>query len=278
MTEPDDPTLPVARDLGELEALSASLPGEAVHRGLRPDLMAMIAPVANLEAWGHIIDSRDDRDLDTSHVEDHDPEWEPPLQTLQWWSEQWRVEHNREADRTPTVETEASFLRSLLTWAYDHEPHWADFARDVRIARRRLEDSLQAGVRAERGAPCMYDECGGARLVRKLERDGRRWRHTDWFCPRKPNAHRWDEDAYARMVTAAHEATKREMICGEMWATIDVAAREIRRSYRTVQTWVNEGKVRKACLIAGKRQSFVPIDDVREQDQRATRRRRGSAA
>lgn len=277
MTE-EDPLLSVSRDLSELEALSASLPGETVHRGVKADLMAMLGHVANLEAWGYIIDARDERDLDTSHVDDHDADWEPPLQTLLWWSEQWRVEWGRETDQTHTVQTEAAFLRSVLQWAYDHEPRWVDFTRDVHRARYRLENSLRAGERDERGVPCMYDDCGGVRLRRRLYRDGRRWRHTDWFCPRKPEAHRWDEDAYTRMVYAAHEATKTEDIHGEMWCTIEYAARKVARSYRTVQTWINQGMVRKACIIAGRREHFVALDDVHEANRNAGRRRRGQAA
>jgi hypothetical protein len=281
--ETPDPLLPVSQDLREIETLAADVSEEAAHRGVRADLMAMLGHVANLEAWGYIIDARDEYELDTSHVDDHDPTWEPPLQTLLFWSEQWRVEHGQELDHVPPdpmghLWLEAGFLRSVLSWAYDHEPRWEDFTADVHKARRRLENVLRAGTRAERGAPCMYDECGGVRLVRKLERDGRRWRHTDWFCPRKPHTHRWDEDAYARMVTAAHEASKRENILGEMWVTLDVAARSVGRSVKTVRTWVNNGLVRRACVLAGKRDQFVALDDVHAEDQRAARRRRDRVA
>lgn len=276
--EPDDPLLPVTRDLREIESLALDVPAEAVHRGLRCDLMAMLGPVANLEAWGYIIDARDEHQLDTSHVDDHDPQWEPPLQTLEFWSEQWRRDHGRELDGAATITTETQFLLSVLQWAYDHEPRWADFTRDIHTARRRTEDMLHAGERAERGVPCMYDECGGVRLVRKLERVGRKWQHTDWFCPRKPHTHTWDEDAYARMVTVAHEATKRELIDGEVWVSIDVAARTIGRTVKTIRTWANEARVRRACMIAGRRAQFVALEDVRTEDDRAARRRRGEAA
>lgn len=291
MTEETDPLLSVTRDLREIESLAQSLPDEAAHKGADSTAMVMLGPVANLEAWQNLIDTaweqhmevceRDDcTDCDVApHAMDGEgSDWEPPLQTLEWWSEQWRVEHNRETDRRGTVATEAGFLRSVLQWAYDHEPRFAEFTRDIRQARLRLENELRAGERAERGAPCMYDECGGVRLVRKMAWHDGHWEHTDWFCPHKPHQHTWDADAYARMVTAAHEATKRELIFDEMWTTIDVAAREIRRSYRTIQTWVNEGKVRTACVIAGRRRSFVPLADVRAQDERAARRRRGDAA
>ena len=276
MTDTPDPTVAVARDLRELETLSQAIPDEVAHRGPVPHLMACLGPVANLEAWGHIIDARDDRRLDTSHVDDHDPDWEPPAQTLAFWTEQLRVEHNAETDLRPSIATEAEFLRGMLGWAYDNEPRWADLVRDVAVARRRLEAQLRAGEQIERGVPCMYDECGGARLTRRLERVGRRWDWTWWTCPRRPREHQWDRDAYARMVTAAHQAASFEDIYGESWCTVAYAARDLNRSVKTIRTWVNEGHVRRACILAGKR-VMVSLADVRAQHAHAKRRRRSAA-
>jgi hypothetical protein len=79
-----------------------------------------------------------------------DDDWEPPLQTLLFWSEAWRLEHGYPMPNRPTEATEANFLRWALDWAWDNEPHWDDFADDVRKAKARMENLLREGERAAR--------------------------------------------------------------------------------------------------------------------------------
>lgn len=205
---------------------------------------------------------------------------EPVLQTLLFWSESMRDEHGFPLEgRRPTVATEANVIRSLLEWAWENLPEWDDFARDVATARVRLENLLVAGERAERGVPCLYEECKGKRLVRKLvpyrDSDGfKRWRHSDWHCPR---CHRsWDEDRYSAMVTAANERTKFEEIGGETWVSPDYAARKVGRSVKTIRTWADRGELTTVCLIAGRRTRFVALSEVVERHEKA--KRRGRAA
>lgn len=287
------PTVKVARDLTEIVDLYARLAAQAENlasHSLMPGGPAMVAlgNVANIESWENhhqaterYVDHPDER-LRRAYtsVEDEDPDeaWSP-FQLLEFWSEAWRREHGAEYDQRPTIVSEANFIRWALDWAWHNEPAWDDFAGDVRRARVRLEDILSAGSRAERGAPCLYDECKGARLVRKMQpaRDdeGRKvWRHSLWHCPR---CHReWDEDKYAAMVTAGTEAAKIETINGEEWVTTDLAARRVGRPASTIRQWVHKGKLEVVCIVRGKRIGYVRMAEVWERHA-ATRRRKGVA-
>lgn len=287
------PTVKVARDLTEIVDLYARLAAQAENlasHSLMPGGPAMVAlgNVANIESWENhhqaterYVDHPDER-LRRAYtsVEDEDPDeaWSP-FQLLEFWSEAWRREHGAEYDQRPTIVSEANFIRWALDWAWHNEPAWDDFAGDVRRARVRLEDILSAGSRAERGAPCLYDECKGARLVRKMQpaRDdeGRKvWRHSPWHCPR---CHReWDEDKYAAMVTAGTEAAKIETINGEEWVTTDLAARRVGRPASTIRQWVHKGKLEVVCIVRGKRIGYVRMAEVWERHA-ATRRRKGVA-
>lgn len=284
MTEPGDPTVKVAQDLREIEILCRQLIVQAVRRAGHPDMpggaaMVMLAHVGDPDAYQRRVDEAErawwddpDASLDDRppSYEDEDPDWEPPLQTLLSWSEAWRLERNAPLDgRRPTVKSEAGFLRVSLAWAYDHELHWSDFAADIRQARARIENELYAGIRDERGVPCMYDECRGARLTREVLDDGTR---TEWQCSRCRRE--WDEDRYAQMVTAANESTKFEVIGADTWCSVDYAARTVGRSKKTIRTWISRGELDTACLLAGRRAPFVKLADVRRCDQETGRRRR----
>jgi hypothetical protein len=267
-----DAVTKVARNLSAIEDMTAQLLTQAVHKAndrTMPggDAMVALASVASPEAWEHIFEAEEGRGLDVSHVEDEDDTWEPPLQTLLFWSEQWRTEHGYSLDRRPTIASEAGFVRWALNWAWDNEPHFEDFARDIGKAKRRLENLLYAGVRVERGAPCLYDECKGRRVIRHIDHNGER---DDWKC--SSCKREWNEDAYARMITAAHEATKFEHIADEVWCSVDYAARDTGRSAKTIRTWINRGEISTACIVAGRRTRFVNLDEVRVRHEEAKRR------
>lgn len=189
----DDPTLTVAQDLRSIVELSADLPRQATNHAtsrLMPGGLAMVAlgPVASIEAVGNVVDSIETGRLTGSdELADNDDDWEPPLQTLRFWSEAWRIEWGREVDGW-TVQTEAAFLLGALGWAFKHEPHWDDFAKDMAAAKRRLEDVLHDGEREERSwVPCLDCDIGrdgkpiNIRLVKvyaKVQDEDR------WTCPR----------------------------------------------------------------------------------------------
>lgn len=279
VSETSDPVTKVAQDLRAIEDMGVLLLTQAVHKANDRDIpggnaMVALAPVANPEAWEHRYEASEERGAG-DYVEDQDATWEPPLQTLLFWSGEWRREHGHELDRRPTITSEAAFIRWALNWAWENEPHFADFARDIRSARARLEAELREGEQIERGAPCLYDACKGERLTRQLVREKRRWVWTGWKCGRCQRT--WTDDRYAAMVTAANEAAKTEQIDAETWSTIEYAARDVGRSVKTIRTWITAGKVSEACIIAGRRKKFVNLDQVRREDTRAGRRARKSA-
>jgi hypothetical protein len=215
-----------------------------------------------------------------SEFEDPDELW-PAVQILAWWSEEYRQRLDMKYEGwRPTLVSEAKFLRNhdVAEWIWNNEVHWDDYAGDVERAKTKLENILVDGERAERGVPCLYEACRGARLVRKLEpyrdKDGEKaWRHGDWHCPK---CHRkWNEDQYARMVTAANEQAKTEDIDGEVWCSADYAARKVERSVKTIRTWINREELATLCLIAGRRLPYVSLEDVRELSEARKTRRSG---
>ena len=208
---------------------------------------------------------------------DEDDNWEPPLQTLRFWSDHYRRVRSQDWDHIRTLVTEAKFLKFHLSWILEREPNVDQFAKDIAIAHRRMENLLHAGERSERGVPCMYDECGGVRLVRKLiparGPDGEKiWKHSDWFCPRCKR--KWDDETYWRNVGAANERAQTEEVAGTMWCSVDYAAREVGRSVKTIRTWIDRGELAVACIIRGRRVKYVPLDQVRDRHELAQRRSR----
>lgn len=277
-----DPRADVSAMLREIEEMAEKLEDEAISKGshhLMPGGLAMVAlgPVANLEAWENLTQATERYARAYTFVEDEDPEnaW-PPFQTLRFWSEAWRRELGADYLDNPTIATEANWIRWQLEWAWENELGWADFEKDVRRVKTQMEDILNDGIRvAARGVPCLYDECKGKRIIRQLEPYGehgvKKWRLTDWFCP---SCHRtWDEDAYARMVTAASEAAKVEEIDGETWAAPDYAARVTGVPYGTIRVWLHRKALDTVCLLTGRRQGFVRVDQITERRAESTKRR-----
>lgn len=85
-------------------------------------------------------------------IEDTD-DWEPPLQTLLYWSEIWRHQLGMMHEQwSPTLDSEANFLGSgeVLDWAWDHVAAFPVFAADVHDARTRLENVVRDGIRPTR--------------------------------------------------------------------------------------------------------------------------------
>lgn len=158
------PVVKVARDLTEIVRLYDDLESEAIAHGDNPDIpggaaMIALAGVANYEAWEHQLSTTERLGLAYTSVEDEDPDesW-PPFQYLSWWSEAWRREHDADYDSARDIRTEANFLRAMLDWAWDNEPHWDDFASDIRRARVKLENILTAGNRVDRSR-VVCDRC-----------------------------------------------------------------------------------------------------------------------
>lgn len=302
----------VQRDLSAIIDLAYTLASQAVHQANAtvdghnlPGGTAMIAlaPVANLPTWERRFElaeaewsaraleagtARRLEDGSVVHLDqrgrpelglDEDDSWEPPLQTLRFWTDRYRQILGADWDHIPTLHTEASFLRHKETadWIAMNEPHFDRYADDIHTARTRLENLLYAGDRAERGVPCLYDECKGKRLVRKVvpargPKGEKTWRRTPWHCPRCKRT--WDDDRYAAMVTAASESAKVEVIDGTTWCTVEYAAKTTTRSRETIRTWAKRLEVAAVCILAGRRTGYVSLDEVRDRDDTTEKRAR----
>lgn len=165
-----DPVTRVARDLTAIIDMTASLDDEAVHkagamidgRGLPGGLATVSAePAAHLHEWAefiayaemhHYAECHKDNHrkcvvYGAEHVKDEDPEWEPPLQTLLFWTDDLRAQRGDNYGVKPTISTEANYLRHLLNHLWETELRWVDFAKDINAARVRMENVLHAGKR-----------------------------------------------------------------------------------------------------------------------------------
>lgn len=175
MSETTDPRIRVAQNLTAIVDLSERLEEQAINDAndsLMPGGLAMVAlaAVANLEAWGHKLEAAEQRarDYGLSIAVDDDDDWEPPLQSLLFWSEDLRRIHEFEHEGRPTIASEASVIRWALDWLWENEPHFEDFAADISKARGRLEVLLAEGLRAKRGVPCLSVECDGGVLIQPV--------------------------------------------------------------------------------------------------------------
>lgn len=267
VVRPSDPRIAVARDLREIaDELHPRMQEQAEHLSnsrLMPGGAAMVAlgNVANIEAWENRQQASEryaNRGLAYTSVADEDPDeaWSA-FQLLEFWSEQWRVEHNMEFEPAPhrprpNVATEANFLRWALDWAWQHEPHWKEFAADVRRARIRCEDILHRGDRQELSR-IVCDRCKKPdhlsdddweppRLVvlRGSADDG-----TDdrWKCPRCKARFTPEETkrAHATMLRSAG---------AERWVHQSDAISVLRdqgRPERTVRQWLADGEGSAYC-------------------------------
>jgi hypothetical protein len=232
-----DAVTKVARDLTEILALVIQLPAQAIDDSsarLMPGGRAMVelGPVANLEAWGHMQDATERTGRAYTSAEDEDPDeaWSA-FQLVEFWSEQWRREHDAEYDKRPTIATEVNFLRYLLGWAWDNEPMWDAFAADIRRARVRLEDILSEGKRVEK-TRVLCHLCDEPRhLIRLVGADGR---EDTWKCPACKA--RIDADgfgrAYAKMLR--HSSAERFITLSDAVSTLVSQG----RGERTVRRWM----------------------------------------
>lgn len=242
-TETPSEVTKVARDLREIEDMSALLLTQAVHKANDSEIpggaaMVALAGVANQEAWGNLVDTAlrlaYDAGSDLPEIEDEE-DWEPPLQTLCFWTEQLRAEHGNEYDMRPTVVSEINYLRYMLNWLWENETHWDDFARDIRKARVRLENTLYAGRRVERTrVPCNADECETKpRLIKTRGEavDGSQDRHKCPGCKK-----RYDEDDFARAYAAQlrSKGAERFVQIRDAIGTL----RALGRSENTIRSWL----------------------------------------
>lgn len=250
-TEPQaGPVVKVARDLTEIERLTTRLRAQAVAKArdrIMPGGHAMVslgdvgsrraqeAYIEELEArWWNDPDTTHKDRPDVSHLSAEDEEWEPPLQTLLWWSEERRERYGYPLDgRRPTIQTEVAFLRWALDAMWRDEPQWQDFADDVNLARRRIEDVLHAGMRQDRTrVPCNRPTCEKKpRLVRIHGETEEEDRYKCTACK-----HWFDQDEYERAYADQLRSKGAERFVSIREAIATLAAQG--RSENTVRKWL----------------------------------------
>jgi hypothetical protein len=257
-------TIDVARDLTAIVDMAESLEDQAINDAndhLMPGGLAMVAqgPVANLEAWAHKLDAAERLGLHPA-IEDDD-EWEPPLQSLLFWSEDLRRIHDQEFEPAPhrprpTEATEANILRHHLDWLWENEPKWDDFAQHIADARARMEALLAEGLRSKRGVPCLSVDCSGGILVQPVaDRREHRWcdghdgvctvphercahdrggLRDEWVCGKCDR--RYGVEDYARAVAQS-------AFLNAEWLPLEDAIARTGAKRGSIQGWASKGEV-----------------------------------
>jgi hypothetical protein len=257
-------TIDVARDLTAIVEMSEALEDQAINDAndhLMPGGLAMVAqgPVANLEAWAHKLDSAERLGIHPA-IEDDD-EWEPPLQSLLFWSEDLRRIHDQEFEPAPhrprpTEATEANIIRHHLDWLWENEPKWDDFAQHIADARARMEALLAEGLRSKRGVPCLSVDCAGGILVQPVaDRREHRWcdghdgvctvphercahdrggLRDEWVCGKCDR--RYGVEDYARAVAQS-------AFLNAEWLPLEDAIARTGAKRGSIQGWASKGEV-----------------------------------
>lgn len=175
-TATDDPKVKVSRDLRQIRLMATllvergeDLAGDSTMPG--GDATAASSPVALPSSWERrvelneadwmrkqafiiametLVATSSSKTRPAPEVDD----WEPPLQSLLYWSELWRFQIGMAHEQwmNPTLLSEANFLASgdVLDWAEIHVPAFGSFAADVSDARTRLENVVRDGTRTTR--------------------------------------------------------------------------------------------------------------------------------
>lgn len=252
-----------SNDLRNIIDNANALETQAVHQansGLMPGgkPMVALADVANLEAFNNKMSRAEQEWIDGGSVgEDpwtvHDDDWEPPLQALLFWSEQWRQQLGMDYDMKPTLVTEANFLRNpdVLRWAAANVPDFDNFVREVRVVHRALENLVHAGRRLQRtDVPCAEECAENPPQLVVVHKWGDGDKGPDGSTPLRPAVDRGDEDGWRcpkcwTFYDAARFYTLQRAIeeQNDAWVPISLAATRLHRHVSHVKRWVDEGLI-----------------------------------
>lgn len=254
--QPDKIRVEVAQDLREVVRLWTKLGNESEHQGISKDagdldVLNLIAPAANLEAWENQYEAAETRSGASAewhsrvggrdYASDQVAELHPEL-VLATWEDCVREELGTPTDKRANVPDAAKYLASALVWMTDTNEHGDinfiaidQLHTEVRKCRAMLENVLKDGVRFHRiNAECKNcDEAPRLCLRRGKATDGSQ---DHWYCPNKACRHVYDAPGVA--------ACWRQMLVrrGEPpeWLTIMAAATAIGRSPRTIRRWIRD--------------------------------------
>jgi len=299
MSETYDPAAEVPKISACLTAIvdmHQRLLTQAIHHAADREMpggtaMVMLGPVGDRRRWDERfytlehawLEGESDEDP-YAYVWDDDADDEPPLATLAYWSDFIREQRGESTRLRATVEREADYLRSRLTWAADDnghgDPNLLEFPLmddALRSCRARLETVLIEGVRLDRGAPCLqcestlervtharrsHDECEGHDRghgpVCPYPQQGccDRGGGQEWFRCRKCQR-TYDEASYRLAVAAAFRAHAPALTAADIELTWGVKA-------SLVRLWGSRGHVAKR----GKDRHGITLYDVEQVRQR----------
>jgi hypothetical protein len=240
-------------DLKAIGDLCASLPAEAVEKGVQSEAMMLLGPASDPEAWRNRATSAMVGRLDASYLEDCRDELHP-LWVLGTWEQVWRdhLEHYSEAP--VTLYAAHGYLDMQIGYMADQvDPAFDEFARELRECRAHLEDVLRDGIREERGAPCVQCEKPMVRIP------GTGDKPDSWHC--RTCRREVSEDQYRFAVGAAYRAHSDKLTAADMAERIGVKATILR-------VWGSRGEITKR----GRNHDGITLYDVDSAIARRDRR------
>lgn len=220
-------------DLNAIGSLCASLPAEAVEKGVQSEAMMLLGPVADPVAWQHrMLTAAYFGRIDASYLEDCRDELHP-LWVLGSWEQVWRDHLDHYGDNPITVLSSHAYLDMQIGYMSEQiDPPFDEFARELRGCRAHLEDVLRDGVREERGqVPCVDCETRLTKVYAETETE------DHWLCPHCRRT--YTDQEYAR-AQHFHMEDKR----GDRFMKVSVALGMIDRPEQTLRTWMASGKVK----------------------------------
>lgn len=207
-------------DLKAIGDLCASLPAEAVEKGVQSEAMMLLGPSSDPEAWRNRATSAMVGRLDASYLEDCRDEAHP-LWVLGTWEQVWRDHLDHYSIATVTVASAHAYLDMQIGYMAEQvEPAFDEFARELRGCRAHLENVLHDGIREERGAPCVQCEKPMVRI------SGAGDKPDSWECR---TCHREvTEDQYRFAVGAAYRAHSDRLTAADLSERTGIKASVIR--------------------------------------------------
>lgn len=212
-------------DLRAIGDLCASLPAEAVEKGVQSEAMMLLGPAADPTAWRSYATAAMLGKIDATYLADCRDEMHP-LWVLGTWEQIWRDHLDHYSDQPVTVATAWTYLDLQIGYMADQvEPAFDEFARELRGCRAHLENVLHDGIREERGAPCV-----------QCEKPMTRGDDDHWHCR---TCHRTVSEAEYRLaVGVTYRAHSPSLTAADMADRIGVKASIIR-------VWGSRGLITK---------------------------------
>lgn len=251
-------------DLEEIATLCASLPAEAVEKGVQSEAMMLLGPASNPHEWRTRATAALFGRFDDSYLNDCRDELHP-LWVLGTWEQMWRDFLDHQSNTPIDLYAAASYLGMQMTYmAGQIEPPFEEFARDLRGCRAHLENVLHDGIRTERGhVPCIDCETRLVKVYGKTEPD------DHWTCGKCHRVYNAEEYTLAQRHHMDNER-------GDRFLKVSEALGMINRPEVTLRAWMSAEKIQtQRDPKTGALLVWWP--DVREMDRNTPTRKRRSA-